>query len=382
MLFEQTILVNQKGEAAIKGFNPWVFRGMCHEQTPMKADWVTVRDMKNQFLAYGFFNPSSELSLRLYSFDESSKPDIDWFKHKIDLALRLRGKQKCCRLINSEGDGLSGLTVDLYDFVLSISITSLSVFEYYEVIKNYLCTCTGVSKIILKIPQEFCEKEGISSKIIQENFEPLLFNVDGVLYRVDFTKSQKKGLFLDQILNHLHAAKYADQKRVLDLFCYHGGFALQCKKAGAREVVAVDESHQAIVQAKENATLNALDIQCKQGQALSELQSLSVGQYDMIILDPPKLVPNIKSKERGLKMYHLLNLEALKKLKEGGVLVTSSCSGLVHMGEWLDLIRACARRAKKTVQVLESHRAAFDHPINIHCPSTEYLKCVILRVMT
>jgi 23S rRNA (cytosine1962-C5)-methyltransferase len=192
---------------------------------------------------------------------------------------------------------------------------------------------------------------------------------------------QKTGFFLDQSENRLRVAEYARGKRVLDLFCYSGGFAIHCARAGAKEVIGVDSSVPAIQKAKQNAQLNEVPrTEFVESDAFDYLKEYSDEPFDLMVVDPPRFVTSTDSKERALKKYYSLNTEALKVVKPNGLLVSCSCSGRVSIEEWVRLLSSVARRSRRFLQILELRGAGRDHPINPHCSETQYLKCVIAHV--
>jgi 23S rRNA (cytosine1962-C5)-methyltransferase len=192
---------------------------------------------------------------------------------------------------------------------------------------------------------------------------------------------QKTGLFLDQRENRQAAARFAAGRRVLDLFCYTGGFGLHCAKAGAREVIGIDSSEPALKHARRNAEINELaGIRFERHDALNYLRNAPEKSFSMVVVDPPRFATSHLHKERALRMYYRLNMDALRALEPGGVFVTCSCSGRVNPFEWFSLLSSVARKQRRFLRVIEFRGAAPDHPHSPFCPESQYLKCVIAQV--
>jgi 23S rRNA (cytosine1962-C5)-methyltransferase len=206
----------------------------------------------------------------------------------------------------------------------------------------------------------------------------------GLRFGVDLTEGQKTGWYLDQRDNRLAAARHARGRRVLDAFCYSGGFAVACAVAGgARSVVAVDSSAKATALAKANAELNgAANVAVETADAFEKLDALAAAgdRFGMVVLDPPKFARSRASLEDALRAYHRINRVAVDLLEPGGILVTCSCSGSVPRDEFLQMLAGVAQRSGRPIQLLECRGAAPDHPVSASCLEGEYLKCIIARV--
>ena len=207
---------------------------------------------------------------------------------------------------------------------------------------------------------------------------------NGLIYRVDLRAGQKTGFYLDQRVNRREVAGYCRGKRVLDLFCFSGGFSLNAARAGAVRTLGVDSSAAAIELARQHATLNRIDqAEFQTGDVLEVVERLrSDGQrFDVVICDPPKYAKQAKDVEHALKGYLRLNMAALDVLEPDGILVTCSCSGLIGRELFADLIGSVAEQSARPIQILEQRGQAPDHPISASCLETEYLKCLICRVL-
>ena len=291
------------------------------------------------------------------------------------------------RLVSSEGDGLSGLTVDRYDRWLVVQFTSLALYTRRELILNLLTTLTGAEGIIARTERGIAQKEGLrAGEQLTIGFvpgEPVDVVENGLIYRVDLRKGQKTGFYLDQRVNRREVAGYCRGKRVLDLFCYAGGFSLNAARAGAAMTLGVDSSAAAIELARQHAALNLIDTaEFQTGDVLEVMDRLRrAGQrFDVVISDPPKYAKQAKDVEHALKGYLRLNMAALDVLGPDGTLVTCSCSGLIGRELFADLIGTVAEQSARPIQILDQRGQAPDHPISASCLETEYLKCLICRV--
>jgi 23S rRNA (cytosine1962-C5)-methyltransferase len=207
-----------------------------------------------------------------------------------------------------------------------------------------------------------------------------MISENDIRFMVDLHQGQKTGYFLDQRENRKAARALAHGKRVLDLYTYTGGFALNCARGGASEVMAVDSSGDALAIARQNAQLNAIaNVAWKQRDVLEFLNESGSERFDLIVVDPPRLSTSHKTKERALRMYHHINVEALKRLDAKGILVTCSCSGGISPSDFLGAVASAARKARRRLQLMEMRGAASDHPVLLHCPESHYLKCAVIR---
>jgi 23S rRNA (cytosine1962-C5)-methyltransferase len=339
------------------------------------------------------FNPTSTIRVRLYRWNEGPLDETYWAE-LLARAIRLRteivgagGDPSAYRLVFSEGDGFSGLTVDRYDRWLVAQFTSLAVHTRRELILKLLSELTGADGIIARTDRGVAQREGLRSG---EEFifgsipdEPVPIVENGLTYLVDLRSGQKTGFYLDQRVNRRQVASYCHGKRVLDLFCFTGGFSLCATRAGATTVLGVDSSSTAVELARQHANLNRADrAEFQEGDVLQVLEGLRADQkrFDVVICDPPKFAKQAKDVEHALKGYLRLNLAALDVLEPDGLLVSCSCSGLVGRELFTDVLGSVAEQSGRPIQILEQRGQAPDHPVSASCLETEYLKCLICRV--
>ncbi len=376
--------------------HPWVFVTSVGrvDGDPAPGDEVEVYSHEDRFVARGIFNPNSAIRVRLYRWDGGPLDDAFWTE-QVEKALRLRlnalGLDRPSagyRLISSEADGLSGLTVDRYDRWLVAQFTSLALFERREPLARLLKDLTGVEGVLTRTERITAEQEGITTP-----FESVLGTLPiapaeivehGLTYWVDFRGGQKTGFFLDQRENRLAAAQYCRGRSVLDLYCYTGGFTLNAlKNGGAKSALGVDSSAVAIEVARHHATINEVHAaRFEAADALNALESFrGLGEkFGVVICDPPKFARSPRGVEDALKAYLRLNRSAIDVLEPDGILVTCSCSGLVDRGLFADMLGQVAELSGRSIQFLEQRGQASDHPVSASCLETEYLKCLICRV--
>jgi len=297
--------------------------------------------------------------------------------------------QGAARLVFSEGDGLSGLIVDRYGPYLSIQVTALAMALRLPQIVPMLVELTHPQGIVLRSERGISKVEGIE---LQDGpywgtmpEEPILIRDHGLQYAVDLAEGQKTGLYLDQRENRQAAAGYFRGRRVLDMFCYSGGFSLAAvAHGGAKEALGVDSSAKAIALATANAERNGLgNVRFQTGDGFQTLKALrSAGErFDAVVLDPPKFARSRRALDEALRAYHWLNRLAVELLVPGGILVSCSCSGHVSREDFLMMFLGVAQQTGRDVQILEQRGASADHPIAVTCLEGEYLKCFICRVV-
>ena len=377
------------------GRHPWVLDSAIDriEGGPGDGDVVDLVSDRGEFIARGIFNGRSRIHVRLYTWNPKEALDEAFWLGRLTTACRLRADlgyddpEGATRLVFSEGDGLSGLVVDRYADFLVIQVTALAMAVRLPQMAAMLVELTRPQGIVLRTERDIVRAEGLD---LSEGLQwgrlpdgPVLIRDHGLRYGVDLGEGQKTGFYLDQRENRVAVAGYLRGRRVLDMFCYTGGFSLTAAQAGAREVLGVDTSQKAVAQAQANAQRNGLDnVRFESAEAFEMLQSLAAdGQrFGAIVLDPPKFARNRASVDEALRAYHRLNRMAVDLLEPGGILATCSCSGHVAREDFFMMLQSVAQQTRRDVQVLEQRGAAPDHPVAVTCPETEYLKCFVCRV--
>ena len=392
-----TIVLKPKRARPFFGRHPWVLDSAVLRVDGAPADGAVVdlATHDGQFVGRGLWNSTSRLRVRLYAFDAATKLDDALWQARIEAAVRLRrtlgldDPAGAARLVNSEGDDLSGLIVDRYGDYLAVQVTALAMASRLDTICDTLQTLVAPRGILLRGAERGLAKlEGLhlADRLVRGSAPagPIFVHEHGLRFGIDLAEGQKTGYYLDQRDNRHAAGRYAQGRRVLDMFCYSGGFSVACAVAGrAASVLAVDSSAKAATLAKANADLNgAANVAVETADAFEKLDALLAAgeRFGMVVLDPPKFARSRASLDDALRAYHRINRAALGLLEPGGILVTCSCSGSVSREDFLQMLAGVAQRGRRPIQLLECRGAAPDHPVSASCLEGEYLKCVIARV--
>ncbi len=350
---------------------------------------VEVYDNKNNFIGIGYINPHSLISIRLLT-REREKIDHDFFLRRINSALNYR--KKFCRLFNSfrviysEGDFLPGLIVDKYADCIVVQFLTLGMDRLEGLILNALDEILSPSVLVIRNDSHSRALEGLAfeKKIIKGSLDSLpVINEGDVWIEVDPIAGQKTGFFLDQRENRIAFSNYIKGGRGLDLFCYTGAWGLQLAKKGAF-VTCVDESESALFRARRNFELNELQNSANfvKDNVFDFLkkEGISGNLYDFIVLDPPAFVKSKSKIKEAIKGYREINHMAIKLLKKGGIIASSSCSYHIDNSTFLDILKASSKDAGRQSRVIEFRHQSCDHPILLSMPETQYLKCAFLEV--
>jgi 23S rRNA (cytosine1962-C5)-methyltransferase len=391
-----TVVLKPRRARPFFGRHPWVLDSavLRLDGEPAEGDVVDLVTHDGTFVARGLWNPASRIRVRLYAFDAATQLDAGFWRTRLEAAVGLRralgldDRAGGCRLVNSEGDDLSGLIVDRYGEHLAVQVTAAALVPRLELISDILESIVAPRGILLRgADRGLAKLEGLHlpDRVIRGTppAGPIFVAERGLRFGIDLAEGQKTGYYLDQRDNRQAAGAYARGRRVLDMFCYSGGFAVACAAGGARSVLAVDSSAKATVLAKANADLNgAANVTVETADAFEKLDALSAAgeRFGMVILDPPKFARSRASLEDALRAYHRINRVAVDLLEPGGILVTCSCSGSVPRDDFLQMLAGVAQRSGRPIQLLECRGAAPDHPVSASCLEGEYLKCIIARV--
>jgi 23S rRNA (cytosine1962-C5)-methyltransferase len=328
---------------------------------------------------------------RLLSRKQETIDTVGFFRERLAAALayrrRLYGDLNAVRLVHGEGDGLPGLVVDRYGEVLSVQFLTLGMEKRRELILLALRELFAPAAIVARNDVGVRELEGLPQQVelLYGELPPqVLIHEHGLRFRVDVTGGQKTGHFLDQKENHLALRGRVEGERVLDLFCYSGSWSVHAASFGAREVTGVDISTGALTLAAENAELNELQSACSFVRAdvfdLLRDWGRTGERFGTVILDPPAFVKNKKKLPEAIRGYLTINRRAMELVAPGGYLFTCSCSHHLQREIFLDLLRQAAAQAGRNVRLLELRGQAFDHPVLLACPETDYLKCAVLQL--
>ncbi|HEY3319056.1 MAG TPA: class I SAM-dependent rRNA methyltransferase [Planctomycetota bacterium] len=373
--------------------HPWIFRRMIAQPSELDpGTMVEVIDKHRQFVGRGFYNPNSEIAVRLLTIEPGTFPERRWFLGAITRAVRLRHEvlelPKVCdsyRVVHSEGDGLSGLIVDRYGPTIVVQLFSAGMHRHLEWIKQGLAEHFPSHEIIVKSDHRTEKLEGLKMDGPPPQMRELVINEHNLKLHVDLRRGHKTGYFLDQRDNRRRVGQLCAGQDVFDGFCYTGGFALSAALGGAKSVEAVDLDEEAIKIAEKNKTLNTAgeNLTFVHGNVFDILRDRRAANrhYTRIILDPAKLALSKLEVPKALSAYADMNRLAMQCLAPGGILVSCSCTGLVSEEDFLLALRAAAEEARMELQVLEIHGAAPDHPWAVRVPEGRYLKAVFSRLM-
>ncbi len=392
------VLLKKGKEKAVLHRHPWVFSGAIEQVKgkPQNGDIVRLLDAKGGFMAYGFYNDQSRVALRLLEWDENVEVDEEWFREKVGLAVASRGNlladgiTNTCRLIFSESDYLPGLIVDKYADHLAVQVLTSGIEKVLPVIIDELNRLLKPESIFDKSDASSRNHEGMETQniVLSGNHPPERVEVreNGIIYNINIAEGQKSGFYCDQRDNRKIVASYAKGKKVLDCFCYTGGFTLNSLQNGAASVTTVDSSVPAIETLKENIILNKFDpskVTSIPSDVNKQLRKFREdGElFDIIILDPPKYAPSRSALDKASRAYKDLNRLGMLLLNKGGLLATFSCSGAMDMETFKQVIAWAALDAGKQVQFIHQFCQPEDHPIRASFPEGEYLKGLLCRVI-
>jgi 23S rRNA (cytosine1962-C5)-methyltransferase len=374
--------------------HPWVYAGAIDaiEGEPKDGDVVDLVSSVGNFIARGLYNSNSKIRVRLYNWSAEQALDADFFRGQLASAIHLRRDilrlEGACRLVFSEADGLSGLTIDQFDRWLVVQFTSLALAMRREMFADLLTELLQPEGIYLRTERGIGQLEGLELQDgpLRGNppTEPIIIEEHGLRFQVNLVEGQKTGYYLDQRDNRQVVARLSVGRRMLDAFCYSGGFGLHAVRAGATSVFGVDASEPALQLARANADLNGLtNVTFEKADVFQRLDQLvdARERFGVIVLDPPKFARSGSAVEDALRGYRRLLVQSLKLLDPDGVLAMCCCSGLITREMLHDLLAQEASQIRRPLQILESRGAAADHPVAASCPETNYLKCVVCRVV-
>ncbi len=383
-------LLAKKSKPIVQG-HPWVFpKAIARSKGALKTgELVSVHAADNELIGWGVYNEHSLYRVRIlaYADEKISEPDLaEIVKVRFKSAKSLRdliglptSETTAYRLCNSEGDGLSGVTVDVFGEVVVVSSSAFWSEAQRKLIESILQTLLTPQEIIWISQSKPLQQDGWNETASPTSSTMTQVKESGIIYQIDFSQTQKTGLYCDQRENRQRIAALSRDKRVLDLYCFSGGFALHAAKAGAKEVLGIDSSAAAIKQATKNAELNSLN-NVKFTEADARESLALAGNYDVVILDPPKLVPSRKHLDRAVQYYRFLHKEIFKYLKPGSLLMTCNCSSALLLDHFIHIIGESAAASHKHIRILGTYGAAADHPMLPGFSEGNYLQSVLLTL--
>ena len=384
-------------EESLQGGHLWIFSGAL-QQPPHWIEpggLVDVKSSTGQFVARGYYNPRTDIAIRLLTRNIEQAIDEDFLRKRIRSAVDLRkvfdpNKTNTYRLINSEGDGLPGLIVDRFAEILVAQMHTAGIERLRSRLIDALMEETDTRGILLRNDSQSRRREGLELEEPQvvTGGVPMQVTVreNNVLFLVDPWQGQKTGFFLDQRDKREALRKYTQAKRVLNCFSYSGSFSVYAALTSEKtRVTSVDISAPAIESARQNFILNGLDPNHHQFLVADVFDYLEQAQgageqFDVVVLDPPAFAKTQSARAQALKAYRRLNTLGMQVLRPGGILLTCSCSGVIGMNDLLGVLSQSAQRLQRTVQLLETFSYGVDHPLNLAMPETAYLKVVFCRI--
>ena len=380
-------------ESRVRSGPPWVFASDIErvEGNFEPGDVVDVVSSHNTYLGRAFYNPKSQISLRMLTTHDEPV-DEAFFRRRVQEAWDYRN-QFCdpasCRLIFSESDFLPGLIVDKFGEYLVVQSLCLGIEKWKQSIVRDLAEIVHPKGIWERSDVPVRRLEGLEQTtglLYGEVPDSIDMVENGLRFVVDVKNGQKTGFFLDQKENRAAIAPLCKGARVLDCFCHNGSFSLHAAKYGAKSVLGVDISEEALEVARLNAENNGLSdvVTFEAHNCFDHLREMTDAheQFDVVILDPPAFTKTRAAVESALRGYKEINLRGMKLVRNGGFLVTCSCSQHVSPQQFHDVVCQAARESKKKIRLVETRTQGHDHPIRPTSPETQYLKCMILQVMS
>ena len=383
------VTVSRRGVERLRSGHVWVYRSdLVSTDGVLPGSLVQVTDERGKFLGTALYSSASQIAIRLIS--REPVPDFSaLLRERIQAAVAYRERvvrdTDAYRVIFSEGDFLPGLIADRYNDILSIQVLTqaMEAGPVREIVLSELASRLKPEAIAERVEPKIRELEQLpprTSGLLHGEKTSTILTMNGIKFHYDALAGQKTGSFLDQRENYAAAAQYA-RGEALDVFCYHGGFALHLAPHCSR-VTGVDSSRPALEVADRNAALNGCEIEWLEANAFDLLRDYAAAghQYDTIVLDPPAFAKSKRNLETALRGYKELNLRALRMLRPGGTLVTCSCSYHVSAAQFIEVIVDSARDVHRNLRLLENRTQGKDHPILLEVPETAYLKCLIMSV--
>jgi 23S rRNA (cytosine1962-C5)-methyltransferase len=377
--------------------HPWIFSGAVQQVNgnPKDGETVGVYSSSGDFLAWGAFSSQSQIQVRIWDWDIATSIDASFIRNRLSQSIQARtkmpfyGKTDAYRLVHAESDGLPGLMVDRYGDILVVQLLSCGVEFWKAEVVESLAEITGIKTFYERSDVDVRKLEGLASRsgYLGGNLvEPLIqINEWDSVYQVDIQNGHKTGFYLDQRTNRKVLQDFVNNADVLDCFCYTGGFTVNALKGGAKSVVAVDSSAQALELASQNIQINGFDLKRTtfiEGDCFGKLREFRDRnlKFDLIILDPPKFAPTSAQVERASRAYKDINLLGFKLLRPGGFMFTFSCSGGIGQELFQKIVSGAAFDAGVDARIIGMLHQDADHPIALNFPEGQYLKGLILQV--
>ena len=375
----------------------WVFSGAVEETDGAGAAGATadVFDAEGEWVGRGLWHPDADMAVRIYTRDPREALDEAFFRGRVRRAVEMRRRlfgprvdwiaTTAYRMVFSEADGLSGLVADQYADVVALQVGAKVWEPWLPAVVAELKDATGASAVSVRADADAVKREGLAESLGGDAApDAVTIRENGYIFEAGLAGGQKTGFYLDQRDNRRKVAAYARGRDVLSAYCYTGAFEVCAAHAGAKSVQGWDSSEPALAQARRHHELNPsgvpADYELADVPRRLRLARDRRESWDLIVLDPPRLVTSREGLEKGLRAYKDVNLLAMKLLRPGGILASFSCSGLVDMADFRKMVGWAAHDAERRVRILETLGQPADHPIPVEAPECEYLKGLVCVV--
>jgi 23S rRNA (cytosine1962-C5)-methyltransferase len=381
------IQIKEGKESSLRRFHPWVFSGAIAGVTemPQNGEWVKVVDSKRKFLGAGHYQEGS-ISVRILTFQDVESDRLFWV-NKLQIAWDMRMQYQLMgpdtnmfRWVHGEGDGLPGLILDVYDQVVVVQPHTIGMEQNADSIAAAIEVVFPEVKSIYLKPSE--KQLNSAPRYLKGGWVEVECKEHGIRYAVDWETGQKTGFFIDQRENRKLLGALAKGKKVLNTFCYSGGFSLTALQGGARHVDSLDSSASALELTLQNIALNQVDAtrhQVIKADAVEYLKTVA-SDYDIIVLDPPAFAKHLSAKHKAVQGYRKINEAAIRKIQPGGLIFTFSCSQAIDKDTFKGAVMAAAIDARRPVRILYQLHQPADHPISLFHAEGEYLKGLVIQV--
>lgn len=391
------LILHPDKERSLLRRHPWIFASsVAHLAGRARpGDTVEVVSDNGKLLGKAAWSPASQIRARMWNFNTDEIIDDAFFKRRVAAAVAHRDAlpelqgQHGLRLIHAESDGLPGVIADRYQDVIVLALTSAGAEKWRDAIVGALKKATGCTRIYERSDSEVRKMEGLEPKtgwLVGEGNTRFAIDENGVKLLVDIAGGHKTGFYLDQRDNRLLLRGLVNDKRVLNCFCYSGGFSLQALAGGAREVVSIDSSAPALDLARDNLVqnpqLDAARAEWRDADVFGELRKLREAneKFDIVVLDPPKFAPSASHADRAARAYKDINLLGFRLLAPGGLLMTYSCSGGIGLELFQKIVAGAALDAGREARIIRRLQGSADHPVALAFPEGEYLKGLLVQV--
>ncbi len=391
-----SLILKPGREKSLQRRHPWVFSGAVAKikGDPQAGDTVEIRSAEGGFLGRGAYSPSSNIVARIWTWRESEAVDAAFFRRRLEAALAARQavvsreESDALRLVYAESDGLPGFIVDRYGDTLVMQVGTAGAEAWRDTVADLLLELTGAKGIYERSDADARELEGLPPRSAPLRGEPATETVireHGLSLKVDIAHGHKTGFYLDQRANRARVGLLAKEREVLNCFSYSGGFTLHALAGGAKSVLSLDASGDALALGAENVRLNSLPedrVQWLEGDAFKALRKFrdEGRKFDLVILDPPKFAPTAAHAEKAARGYKDINLLGFKLLRPGGLLATFSCSGGIDAALFQKIVAGAALDAGVDATIVDYLHQGPDHPVSLAFPESAYLKGLICRV--